>query len=98
MLKGGEPDGIISSSTRNLVNAVSGWWKPEWIHGDVYAMGSKWLSKITNYKIPHVPHIVNLPNHNLDMRNELGIPKDALVFDRNGGCDTFDLHFVNNQL
>lgn len=98
MEKGGEPDGVISSVSKNLVNAISGWWKPEWIHGDVYAMGSKWLSKITDYKIPYVPYIVHLPDHNLDMRDELGIPKDALVFGRNGGWDTFDLPFVKQSI
>jgi hypothetical protein len=98
MIKGGEPDGVISSSAKNLINSVSGWWKPEWIHGDVYAMGSKWLSKITDYKIPYVPHIVHLPDHSFDMRDELGIPKDALVFGRNGGWDTFDLPFVKQSI
>ena len=98
MEKGGEPDGVISSVSKNLVNAISGWWKPEWVHGDVYAMGSKWLSKITDYKIPYVPYIVHLPDHNLNMRDELGIPKDALVFGRNGGWDTFDLQFVKQSI
>ena len=98
MEKGGEPDGIISSVSKNLVNAISGWWKPEWVHGDVYAMGSKWLSEITDYKIPYVPYIVNLPDHNMNMRDELGIPKDALVFGRNGGWDTFDLPFVKQSI
>jgi glycosyltransferase involved in cell wall biosynthesis len=98
MEKGGEPDGVISSVSKNLVNAISGWWKPEWVHGDVYAMGSKWLSKITDYKIPYVPYIVNLPDHSMNMRDELGIPKDALVFGRNGGWDTFDLSFVKQSI
>jgi glycosyltransferase involved in cell wall biosynthesis len=98
MEKGGEPDGVISSVSKNLVNAISGWWKPEWVHGDVYAMGSKWLSKITDYKIPYVPYIVNLPDHSMNMRDELGIPKDALVFGRNGGWDTFDLQFVKQSI
>ena len=51
MEKGGEPDGVLSSVCKNLINAISGNWKSEWVHGDVYAMGSKWLSKITDYKI-----------------------------------------------
>jgi hypothetical protein len=98
MEKGGEPDGVISSVSKNLVNAISGWWKPEWVHGDVYAMGSKWLSKITNYTIPYVPYIVDLPLHDIDMRNELGIPKDSLVVGRNGGWDTFDIPFVKQSI
>ena len=98
MEKGGSPDGVISSVSKNLVNAISGHWKPNWIHGDVYAMGSKWLSKITNYTIPYVPYMVDLPNVDEDMREELGIPKDALVIGRNGGSDTFDIPFVKQAI
>jgi len=98
MIKGGSPDGVISSVSKNFVNAVSGHWKPNWIHGDVYAMGSKWLSKITNNVIPNVPHMVCLPDVDEDMREELGIPKDALVIGRNGGSDTFDIPFVKQAI
>ena len=98
MEKGGSPDGVISSVSKNLVNAISGHWQSNWIHGDVYAMGSKWLSKITNYTIPYVPYMVDLPDVDEDMREELGIPKDALVIGRNGGSDTFDIPFVKQAI
>lgn len=98
MEKGGSPDGVISTVCKNLVNAISGNWNSEWIHGDVYAMGSKWLSKITNYTVPYVPYIVHLPDIDDDMRKELSIPKDALVIGRNGGWDTFDIQFVKESI
>jgi hypothetical protein len=98
MEKGGSPDGVISTVSKNLVNAISGHWQSNWIHGDVYAMGSKWLSKITNYTIPYVPYMVDLPDVDGDMREELGIPKDALVIGRNGGSDTFDIPFVKQAI
>lgn len=98
MEKGGQPDGIISNVCKNFVNAISGHWSSSWIHGDVYAMGSKWLSKITNYTIPYVPYIVHLPDHNEDMRDELSIPKDALVIGRNGGWDSFDISFAKDAI
>jgi len=94
MKKGGAPDGIISKECKNLVNACSSGWTPEWTHGDVYAMGSEWLSKITGYTIPYVSDVVILPDINDDMRDELGIPKNALVFGRNGGYETFDIQWV----
>ena len=97
-IKGGSPDGIVSTECKNLINAVSGHWQPNWIHGDVYAMGSKWLSEITNYQIPYVPHMVYLPEVESDMREELGIPKDVLVIGRNGGWETFDLPFVKQAI
>lgn len=98
MEKGGAPDGVISSVSKNLVNAISGNWNSDWIHGDVYAMGSKWLSKITNYTVPYVPYIVHVPEVESDMREELSIPKDDLVLGRNGGWETFDLPFVKQAI
>lgn len=97
MEKGGKPDGVISTVSKNLVNAISVCTEND-IHGDIYAMGSKWLSKITDYKIPYVPYIVHLPDHESNMRDELGIPKTDLVFGRNGGWDTFDLGFVKDSI
>jgi hypothetical protein len=61
-------------------------------------MGSKWLSKMTDYKIPYVPYIVHLPEVEDNMRYELGIPEDALVLGRNGGWETFDLSFVKDAI
>ena len=95
-IKGGKYDGVISNNIKNLICAVSSNCSKDDIHGDIFAMGSDWLSKITG--IPSVPHIVYLPDHNLDMRDELGIPKDDLVFGRNGGWDTFDLPFVKQSI
>jgi hypothetical protein len=97
MEKGGKPDGIISTVSKNLVNAISVCSVSD-IHGDIYAMGSKWLSKVTNYEIPYVPYMVDLPDIDADMREELGIPKDALVIGRNGGSDTFDIPFVKQAI
>jgi hypothetical protein len=97
MEKGGKPDGIISTVAKNLVNAISVCSVSD-IHGDVYAMGSKWLSKITDYQIPYVPYMVHLPDVEEDMREELSIPKDSLVFGRNGGWETFDLPFVKQAI
>ena len=61
-------------------------------------MGSKWLSKITDYQVPYVPYMVYLPDVEDDMREELSIPKDDLVFGRNGGWETFDLGFVKTAI
>lgn len=95
-IKGGKYDGIISNNIKNFICAVSSNCSKDDIHGDVFAMGSDWLSEIIG--IPSVPHIVHLPNYNLDMREELSIPKDALVLGRNGGWETFDLPFVKQSI
>lgn len=97
MLKGGREDGLISKFSKNLVNAISICDRTN-IHGDVFAMGSKWLSKITNYEIPYVPYMVNLPDVDDNLRKELNIPKLDLVIGRNGGWETFDLTWVKSTI
>lgn len=64
-------------------------------YGDVYAYVSEWLSKtMSDGILPFVPHIVDLPEVKGNLREELNIPKDAIVFARYGGADTFDIDFV----
>lgn len=94
-IKGGKKDGVITNNTQNLINAITVCNESD-IHGDIFAMGSKWLSDITGGKIPYVPYMINLPNIEGDLREQLNIPKNALVFGRNGGRETFDLQFVKN--
>lgn len=97
MIKCGKPDGIISSVCKNWINAISVCSVAD-IHGDRFAMGSKWLSDITGSQIDYVPYMVNLPEVTGDLRRELNIPNDAIVFGRNGGHDSFDLSFVKQAI
>ena len=97
MIKHGRKDGIFSNVCHNWVNAV-GICDINDSHGEKYAFGSKWLSSLTNYHIPYVPHMVTLPNINDDYRHFLNIPQNALVLGRHGGADTFDLNFVKRTI
>lgn len=64
-------------------------------YGNVYAYVSEWLAKtMSGGTLPFVPHIVDLPKFEGDLRDELNIPRDALVFARYGGAETFDIDFV----
>lgn len=67
-------------------------------HGDVYATISDAVNQVSRTSHPVVPHIVNLPDHNLNMRKELGIPDDAIVLGRHGGYEQFDIQFVHNAI
>jgi len=44
--------------------------------------------------LPYIYHIVNLPNHSYDLREELNIPKSSIVLGRLGGYETFDIQYV----
>jgi hypothetical protein len=96
MIKGGKYDGIISNVCKNLVMAVSSNISKSDTHGDKYFVCSPFLSKVVG--IDFVPHMINLPEVDGDLRNELNIPKDAIVFGRNGGYETFDLQFVKDVI
>lgn len=94
-IKGGENDGLLTKR-RNGVHVVFQSHQP---HGDVYAYVSEWLSmKMTGGKSPFVPHIVHMPEPSRNIRSELGIPKDAIVFGRYGGADQFDIPFVQDAV
>jgi hypothetical protein len=88
-MKAGFKDNVVSSKRKTIVHAVFQHNEP---HGDVYAYISQWLGN--RYKSPFVPYMVYLPEVNINLREELNIPKDAIVFGRHGGKETFDIPFV----
>lgn len=97
--KGGENDGVNprNSKTCILCCAPIDPFKHE--HGHRYAFISKWLSDYTSGgKFPVVPSIVYLDDNISDLREELQIPKNATVFGRSGGMDTWDIPFVNSSI
>jgi hypothetical protein len=102
-IKAGFEEPPIIDSTKFLVHAVFQFYFP---HGDVYAYVSEWLADwmvACGYpRQPFVPHIVNIPQPNMEdveiIRNNLGISKDQFVVGRLGGFDTFDLPFVHQAI
>ena len=89
--KAGSRDGVISTKRKSVIHAVFQDYDP---HGNVYAFISEWLSNLYGNKHDFVPYMVDLPIHDNDLREELGIPKNAYVFGRHGGYETFDITFV----
>ncbi len=96
-IKFGTIDDILKRNSINLMHSVYCADASQY-HGDRYATVSEWQSRLTNYQVPYVPHMINLPNDNGDFREQLGIPKDHIVFGRHGGIDTFDVPFVNQSI
>ena len=90
-IKAGRPDGVLSKRIPTWVHAVFPT-APWHAHGTVYAYVSEWLSAYcARGKLPWVPHIVDLPAVEGDLRAELGIPRDALVVGSYGGSRSFDV-------
>ena len=92
-IKFGYNDGILASSSTNLIHSVFSKDVND-IHGDRYAVVSEWQSLASNNAIPYVPHMLNLFDTEEDLREELSIPKNAIVIGRHGGYDTFNIEFV----
>lgn len=110
VIKRGRP-GRVTETVPELVHAFDDGSFP---HGHRYAVVSDWVSRHAKRKIglpggrvlelprvikpPVVPHIVSLPDLSDDLRAELGIPDDAVVFGRHGGLGNFDLEFVQDAI
>lgn len=96
-IKGGEDDDFMPENTKRLAHCVFNLSEP---HGEVYAGVCKYLSDKHGGIHPYVFHIIEkeAPNNFENYREELGIPKDALVLGRHGGNDTFSLEFVKQTI
>ena len=69
------------------------------VSADKCAFVSQELRNRSKINIPVVPHIVYLPeSSDIDVRSQLGIPKDSIVIGRHGGFETFDIDFVKNTV
>lgn len=93
--KAGFYDGIVSNSCKTVVHTV---FQHEEPHGEVYAYISEWLSDLYGKRHPFVPYMIDMPEVDGDLREELGIPTDAVVYGRYGGLETFDLPFVHDTV
>jgi len=91
-IKNGFADGVVSRQVPTGIHAI---FRESEFHGDVYAYVSPWLSRMMSHgRTPWVPHMVRLAVADRDLRQELGIPADAVVFGRHGGDDSFDIPWV----
>ena len=91
--KKGDDDGIHCDECKSVILCCGVTCQP---HGHRYGYVSPWLSKVaSNGEYPCVPTPVYLPDVEGDLREEFGIPKEATVFSRMGGNDTWNLPFAN---
>lgn len=93
-IKAGFNDGKLVRNAKNLVHSV---FKHNDPHGDKYAYVSEWLStEMSNKELPFVPHMVNLPKHDLDYRGPFGL-EGKFVVGWYGG-DNFELPFAKQAV
>jgi hypothetical protein len=92
IIKYGHVDDRLSNVAKNCIHCVFVCHEP---HGDVYSSISPWVNGNSG-KHPVVPHMINLPKHDENMREQLHIPKDAIVFGGYGGSENFSIPFVHH--
>lgn len=90
LIKQGQNDGKFSKNVKSVIHCV---FNTRDSHGDVYSAISNSVLGYCNQ--PIVPHMINIPHVNCNMREKLKIPNDALVFGRYGGYNQFDIPFVH---
>jgi FkbM family methyltransferase len=84
-------DYLFSNYCKNIIHCVFDVSQP---HGDVYTPLGQTINNISNTNFPVTPYMVILPDCNDNLRKELNIPENAIVFGRYGGKESFDINFV----
>lgn len=92
---GTRDDGLISNHCKNIIHCVFDVSQP---HGQVYTPIGQTINQIQGTNFPVTPYMVTVPECNDNLRNELNIPEDAIVFGRYGGTESFDIKFVYNTI
>lgn len=90
IIKHGEHDGIFFADIPCMIHCV---FDASVKHGDVYIPVSRCIADKSNLPedYPIVPHMISLVSYEMgNLRHDLGIPDDAVVFGRYGGLDTFN--------
>lgn len=95
IIKSGQNDGLFSNHCINIIHCVFNITQP---HGDVYTPIGKTINQRFGKNYPVTPHIIRLPECDENLRSELGIPEDAIIFGRYGGKETFDIRFVHDAI
>lgn len=95
IIKSGQNDGLFSNHCINIIHCVFNITQP---HGQVYTPIGETINKRFGKNYPVTPHIVTLPDCDENLRSELSIPRDAIIFGRYGGKESFDIRFVHDAI
>jgi len=97
-IKSGRRDGLQSQVIPTMVHAVFPT-SPFEAHGASFAYISDWLSEgCSGGVIPAVPHIVQLPDGQGDLRGQFAIPASDLVLGAMGGTQSFNVPAARQAL
>ena len=89
--KAGGYDGILSKKCKNLVHCVFSTIEP---HGEMHTSLSDSLNIINKTNCPVIPYMVRVDPCQENLRKQLNIPDNAIVFGTYSGADCFNIDYV----
>jgi hypothetical protein len=93
--KAGGNEGLMSSKCKNLIHCVFTTTEP---HGDLYTCLSDFINQICGTNVPVINYMVRVHPTTRDFRDELGIPRNAIVFGTYSGADCFDIDYIRHAV
>ena len=92
--KAGSPsDGLVFNCCKTIIHCVFLSKEP---HGTLYTTISDFVNRFSKTSYPVLPYMVRVHETTANMRDELGIPKDALVFGSYSGADEYNIQYVKD--
>lgn len=96
VIKCGQPNELYSTLCVNVVLCV---FDTSHQHGNVYTPIGQTLNELCGTNYPVTPHMITpMPSCNENLRHELHIPENAIVFGRYGGKESFDIVFAHSAV
>jgi hypothetical protein len=92
---GGYPEDYVPTSIPTIVHSVFNATIPM---GTVHTTISNYLAGKGHPNVKVLPNILYLDDHSNNLRERLGIPKEARVFGRYGGYYQFDIPYVHEAI
>lgn len=88
---GSTEDGLVFDCCKTIIHCV---FITKYPHGSLYTCISDFVNKDHGTSYPVLPNIVRIHPTTSDLREELGIPHDAIVFGTMSGADEFNIEYI----
>lgn len=88
---GSRDDKLLFNSCKNIIHSVFTLEEP---HGEAFTTLSHWMNKFHYTNYPVIPYMVEVYDTNENLRKELNIPDDALVFGTYSGYECFNIDYI----
>jgi hypothetical protein len=89
--KAGSWEGLIARNCFNIIHCVFSARQP---HGHVYSALHEFINVDSQTNVPIIPYMALVEDSSEDLREELNIPKDAIVFGTYSGKECFDIDYI----